>query len=540
MTDLVHPAKSLGYSDLYLDFLSGKDTIRQFFCAARAEDVAHQLDRRSYARDSMAEILSRQNRLFGASDATFSYIERLRQTDTVCIFAGQQAGLFGGPMLVIIKALAIVKAAHDWSARLKRPVVPIFWIAGDDHDFGEINHTWVLNRDGGLAKVSYESSPVAALPAARIRFSDASELEKAITLLRESLGQTDFTPDLYRLIENAYTPDDTFVSAFGKLMARLTGQFGLILFSPADDEVKQLAAPLFKEFLNRRRDLQAAIADTNRRLRNDGYHTQVYEKEDSTHLFCDLDGRKLVTFHGEDFLVGEKGYTAGQLAEVADKNPERLSPDVLLRPVLQSYLFPVLLQMGGPSEIAYFAQCHRLFEIFGLTAPFYAARPSATLVEKRFEALLREESIALEELSGDIEQLINRVLARSFPEDLDKRFEQLRHDLGHRFNATVEESLMFDPSLKQFAAQTHGKLDFTLKQFAEKVFVSHKKKSKESRDRLYRLGNALYPNRTLQERSLNIACFLSRYGFDILRFMYDRIDVNETAHQLVNLSELGS
>jgi uncharacterized protein YllA (UPF0747 family) len=263
----------------------------------------------------------------------------------------------------------------------------------------------------------------------------------------------------------------------------------------------------------------------------------VQKKDNATHLFCNLDGRQPVMRERDDFLIGDRRYTEDELRQCVDESPDRASPDVMLRPVLQSYLFPVLTQKGGPSEIAYLAQVNPIFALFGLAAPYYMARPSLTFLEKRFEKLMAEHDITFEELTGDIERVVNRVLAKSFPENLESKFERLRHDVEHRFGEFIEESLQFNPSLNQFAHQTYGRVDYALKQYEGKVFASHKKKSKETRDRIYRLWHALYPNRALQERTLNITYFLSRYGFDFLSFMYDKIDCEQTAHQVVHLKE---
>lgn len=439
--------------------------------------------------------------------------------------------------MIIIKALAIAKAACRYSEQLNRPVVPVFWIAGDDHNFEEVNHTCVLDRRGEPVRISYEAPPAVELPTAEIRFSDEAELKKTKEALKEALGDTDFTPELYDLIDRSYTPDETFVTAFGKLMARLTGQFGLILFSPGDPEVKSLATPFFREILKRQDELHTVITTTNRRIQQHGYHLQVQKKDNATHMFWNLDGRRPVRREGDDFFIGDRRFTREELYHHIDKSPDRASPDVMLRPVLQSYLFPVLTQKGGPSEIAYLAQINPIFALFSLAAPYYRARPSLTFLEKRFEKLMAEHEITFEELTGDIELVINRVLAKSFPEDLKSKFERLKHDTEHRFGEFVEESLAFDPALRQFASQTYGKIDFTLKQFEGKVFASHKKKSKQTRDGLYRLRHALYPNRALQERTLNVTYFLSRYGLGFISFMYDKIDCEEKAHQVVHLKE---
>jgi uncharacterized protein YllA (UPF0747 family) len=194
--------------------------------------------------------------------------------------------------------------------------------------------------------------------------------------------------------------------------------------------------------------------------------------------------------------------------------------------------------MGGPSEIAYFAQANVLFDLFDRPMPFHMARPSVILMEKRVEKLMTEYDIQFEEIAGDIELLINRVLVKSFPEGLDKEFGQLRSDIFNRFEQFSEQSISFDPSLRDFAKQTFSKIDFTLKTFEEKLFASHKRRSKETRDRIYRLRNAMYPNNALQDRSLNVSYFIAKHGPGIISLIYDKLDPARPAPKIVLLSEM--
>ena len=173
----------------------------------------------------------------------------------MCVFTGQQAGFLGGPLLTLVKAIATVKAAALYSEQLGRPVVPIFWIAGDDHDFEEANHTWVLDRKGEPCKIAYTTSPEKEISTASIHLSDQDELSRAIELLKECLGETDFTPELFAMVDRCYTSEDTLSTAFGKFMAALMRDTGLVMFCPNDDEVKLHATPFFETIISRHDDL---------------------------------------------------------------------------------------------------------------------------------------------------------------------------------------------------------------------------------------------------------------------------------------------
>jgi uncharacterized protein YllA (UPF0747 family) len=205
---------------------------------------------------------------------------------------------------------------------------------------------------------------------------------------------------------------------------------------------------------------------------------------------------------------------------------------------MQSFLFPVLCQIGGPAEIAYLAQCNRLFDVLGVPTPLHRGRPSLTLLEKRIEHLFDEYQLTFDELTGDIEQAVNRVMAATFPKDMERGYADLTADLAKRWNQFADTSLKFDPSLEDFSKQTFGKIDFALKGFEGKLFSSHKKKGKEITERIHRVQHHLFPNRSLQERSLNIGCFVARYGFGVLSYMSNQMEADQTAHQIIALSEM--
>lgn len=538
MNNLIEPAKVLGFSQIYLDFIEQSEKTKPYYPAISLKDVADKLDNIDYNRDKVADILIRQNKEFGVSKETHDNIKKLLDKKTVCLFSGQQAGLFGGPLLVLIKALSIVKASKMYSEQLGRDVIPIFWIAGDDHDYEEVNHTWLLDRSSNPTKIVYDSKPEIENPTSELFFDKSEALSKSKEELKSILGETDFTVELYRIIDSSYTESDSYVSAFGKLMAKMTENTGLIFFNPGDEGAKKLVIDLFKSIIVKQDELHKVLNETNQMIEKEGYHIQVEKKENSAHLFYNINGRTPISNIGNEFAVGEKRFTQDEILNLIDTEPEKFSPDVMTRPVMQSYLFPVISQKGGAAEIAYFAQMNKAFDLFNLVTPFYKSRPTVTIVEKRFEKLMDQYDIKFEELFGDIEDIINKILSLSFPENIENNFRKLRQNLKNDFKKFTADSLKFDSSLEKFAEQSMGKIDFTLKAFEGKVFSSHKKKSQEVRDKIYKLWYSLCTNRKFQERSINISYFVSKYGIKFIDFLYNKIDCEESKHQLIKLSEI--
>lgn len=535
---LIAPSSALGYSRLFLDLVDGKTKAEHFYAGRSLEEVAELLDGIDYQRNEIADILKRQNQSFGCTQVTLDNIDKLRDPKAVCLVAGQQAGLFGGPMLVIIKALAVVKACGEYSRLLSRPVVPMFWIAADDHDFAEVNHTYVLGRGNDVCRVSYAAEREWDLPIGETKLDDEAALAEAKQQLHEALGESDFTEDLYGLIDQCYTSDDTMATAFAKMMTALVGRYGLVFCSPADSDIKSLAAPLFLQILQEQDELHRRLETTNEEIVDSGYHLQVEKKPESVHLFLNRDGRRPILRDGNTFTAGEERFTTEELLRLIEEEPHRISTDVFTKPVFQSYLLPVLSQKGGAAEISYLAQMNRLFPLFDRVAPFYKARASASLIERRFEKIMTAHDIDLEDLTGDIEQVINRVLKISFPDTLQKESAALRADIGATMKNYVQTAVKFEPTLEAYSKQVGGKIDHLLQQMEGKMFAAHKRRSQQVRDSIYRLGEALFPNRSLQERSLNISYFLSRYGRGIIPFIFEQLDSEESSHQMIHLSEM--
>lgn len=537
MSGLIQPTHAMGYSDLYLDFLRERQLALDFYNVGNLAGSAANLDATEFPRDAMTSILRAQNKAYGADSEALANIDSLASDPrSVCVFTGQQAVLFGGPMLVLHKAFGVAKAAKLYSEQLHRKVIPVFWIAADDHDFEEANHTWLLDRQTKPVKIAYEAPPDKEQPTSQIYFDNEDELLAVKTALSDALGQTDFTPEFNSLIEQAYTPRDTFATAFGKLMAALTRGTGLVLFSPGDPDVKRLAVPFFKRIVECQDELHTRLNRSNEAILKAGYHLQVEKSDDSAHLFCNCDGRRPVKRINWNFVVGEKTVTQSELLDRIDSEPDLFSPDVMTRPVLQSWLFPVLSQKCGPSEIAYLAQNNDIFELFDRTPPLYMARPSVTVVEARIARLVHDNHIMFCELTGDIELIVNRVLMQTFPGDIEKGLAMLQQDISFHLDKFASETLGFDKGLQKFTDQTSGKIEYLLGQFEHKVFAAHKKKSSDTRERIYRVGNALHPNRSLQERVLNVSYFISRYGLNFLSYLYRETESEEKSHQLLDMT----
>ncbi|NMC43570.1 MAG: bacillithiol biosynthesis cysteine-adding enzyme BshC [candidate division Zixibacteria bacterium] len=533
---LIPFTEALGFSRLFQDFTYRPDTTAPLFGTATPADAAAALGRRDYRRSALIDILHRQNHSWGAPEAVDEVIRKLADPKAVAVVTAHQACLFGGPYMILLKALA----AEAWARRLEKqlavPVTPIFWIAGDDHDFKETAVVDLFDRQGRPARLAldWDDSRLYS-PVGRLTYDQSIARETA--KLRELLPDNDFKTKALEPIERAYRKGDTPVDCFARYLHHLIGRLGIVLFNPHDESAKRPAAPLMQEIIRRRRDVGKVLSTTETALTAAGYHIQVRKASDAAHLFYHAPGRTAIHYQGNDCRVGEKIIPEQELLKAIEAAPNDFSPDVITRPLVQSHLFPTVAVVGGPAEVAYYAQLMPLFDLFALVPPRVLPRPSMTLVEGRFEKLMSRSAIGFEEIAVRADEVVNRLMDESFPTDLDHRLKTLKDTVRGRMMELTAALTSFDPQLRDTAARAGEKMDYLLNELEKKVFAAHKKKNAADREKILQARDHLFPNRGLAERSIAPVYFLSRYGPTVIETIRKNLPLEETGHRLLMLSE---
>jgi len=429
---------------IFSDFLSYSPEIRKFFPtqpdATHVAAFAKSVPRDGNREARVADALEKQNRAWGASEPTLRNIERLRE-GAFAVVTGQQVGLFGGPLMSLLKVgslLALAKQVQQSGVEC----VPVFWLATEDHDLEEVNQSLFLTHDFQLVPFKADTAGTAGAPVAHIRFAEGTNelVAQAANLLGESLA-ADY-------LRESYVEGETFSNAFAKLYTCIFREHGLILLDPADPELHRIAAPLFVDALRRSAELDQAVLERNRELRDAGYHEQVKVTAQSTPLFALVDGARVPVHRANgQFSIGKERLSSEALEMRIQAAPENFSANVLLRPVLQDYWLPTLAYIGGPAEVAYFAQAAVLYEkLLGRITPILP-RMSATLIEPRIERLLLKYEVELPELFHGECELRDCIAARSLPADLKENFELARRAVEVNL-ARVSTSLgKLDPTL---------------------------------------------------------------------------------------------
>lgn len=483
----------------------------------------------------MAALL-RQNHQFGAGQKTIENINKLLDPATTAVFTGQQVTIFGGPLYVFYKAALAVKLAESNCRRLQSPVVPIFWLAADDADFDEVAKVVVPGKDEKLLELVYEPRQhPGGQTIGSIRFDD-----DIITFLDEyeqALPDTEFRDELMAKLRECYQPGESIVTAFGKYLSYLFKDTGLILVDPSDDEFRRLALPVFQQELKLREESARAIEKGNASLEAQGYHLQVTKAGDYANLFFCDGKRTRIDFAAGGFAIDGKYVDQSVLEAKAADVPSLFAPNVFLRPIVQSRIFPTLIYFAGPAEAAYLAQMPELFDLFDEVAPVIYPRFSATIIERNVVRVMEKYELAFEDFLGDVGKQISEVMKRTYPADVDSMFADLRDDVRKRLGEIAQ---LLDPSdhgLVANAARISGRIDMEIKSLEEKVFQAHRKKNQIVRTQLERVAFHLHPTRQLQERVFPINYYIAKYGRWIIERLLNATDCNSGVHHLIYLDQ---
>ncbi len=543
-------------SKLFLDYQTDATALRRFYPHAvrRHYDLVHHathvLENYTCDRRAVCDALERLNRSWNAGEATLENIARLRDARTVAVVTGQQAGLFTGALYTIYKALSAIKLARCLTTRGVE-AVPVFWIATEDHDWEEVRFAQTIGCDGRLAtcELPAELHPE-GMSVGALMLDDS--IEAAITRLLDVLPSTEFIAELKELLHNSYKSGKSFGEAFARMMTSLMTNFGLIILDPLDAELKRLAAPLYAQAALRAADIARALVERSRALEADGYHAQVLTGSDSFPLFfhtednLDKDqtaspasSRRVAITRTPEGAYLAKGtnqiHSTEEWASLAQDSPEHFSPNVTLRGVVQDYLLPTVAYFGGAAEIAYFAQTAEVYRLLERPVTPILHRASLTVIEPRTVRTLERYDLHLRDFFDDFDTLIRRVVEGKLNTDGARRFDDAERTISEAMTALRDGLAPLDSTLVAASETRHRKINYHLEALRKGFHRAQMQRDRAAHRQLERAQVALYPERALQERHLNITSLLARHGLYCLDWLYDAIDLGLAEHQIVYL-----
>jgi bacillithiol synthase len=439
------------------------------------------------------------------------------------VLTGQQVGLFGGPLYTPLKAATAIARARQGTAS-GIPHVAVFWLASEDHDFGEVNHTvFLAGRE--QAHLEYEHGPSAALPAGRVVLDDS--ITPLVERAAELMGPSETTDALVA----SYRPGRTFAQAFAEFYAKVFAAQGLLIVDPGGREFHRLGAPVLRAAIERADEFHAALIERGEALDAAGYHAQVAVAEQSSLLFLideKSDARLALKRIAADAAepnglwqaAGPEdvlNFSTDELLGILEAEPERMSPAALFRPVFQDYIFSTSLQIGGPAEIAYLAQSAVLFErILGRQTPVQA-RFSATMIEPSVANLLRKHDLSLEQIFAEesSESLAQRLAARSMPPETKRKLAAAGNAMDAELTELVEWMQSQDKGLGQSAETAAGKIRYQMNRLRTLAANFQLQRESTLSRHAESIMQAIFPGGIMQERVHGGAYYFARYGLQL-------------------------
>lgn len=482
-------------------------------------------------------IKDQYNSLPSQSEITLSNIASIDDKRTLAVVTGQQLGLFGGPLYTFYKIITAIKLAQQLKMRYEEyNFVPVFWLEGDDHDFNEIRWIKIINNQNVLTEINYSNEiPEEESKKSVGTLTISSEIRATLDMLKSELRETEFSPALLKKLEEIYSEGKTIKQAFKELIFWLFDKYGLIILDPQDIEIKKILIPLFTKEIEGFREHTQKLVLTSAKL-EEIYHAQVKIKPVNLFYSTD-DGRYSIEPVDDMFRLKRKRkqFTKNELMDSIKSEPEKFSPNVLLRPICQDYLLPTAFYVAGPGEIAYFAQVTPLYDFFKIETPLIYPRASATIIEKNIQSNLNKFNLELKDIFIRTDNLKEQVIASISENNLDNTFEKANNQIALAFDELKAVLFSIDKTISDSSEKYRDKVFSSLNELKGKAIQAQKKKHEISLKQIDKISEALYPTENLQERVLNFIYFSNKYGDSFIDKIFDELQINSFEHQIIKL-----
>ena len=490
-------------------------------------------------RGPTASAIHSQQQRWGASKHAQKAAQRLTEPGSVAVVTGQQAGLFGGPLYSVLKAVCVIKLSRQFGMQHpQRQFIPMFWIATGDSDYEEVRKTYIVDSEGGIQELAL---PPAAPDQQRFTIEardDRAATQQLLGKLDAVLPSGEYRDEVIAALETDYA-EGNLVAGFGRWMARLFSETELVIIDPQDPALMQSTRGLIRHELQHAEELASILTRRNQELSTAGYELQVSQPPEDTNLFLlDAEGRReKISRTTGGFVLRPSGrrMSLDELLAISQLSPERFVCGVLLRPVYQNVLFPVIAWVGGPAEISYRAQATALAAHHGVkTAPAYL-RTSATLLPQRSAALLSELGWEISDCFTVIQDLEQQAALTAIPAAVEAALIAYRAAINTADQDLRRAATELDASLAASFETLKGNLTRHVDKLEKKITSVLKKRRTAQLRRIQIAHSQVYPQLQPQERVLSLLSFLPRYGFAIMALLLDGLTVPSFNHQIMVL-----
>jgi len=533
-----------GNQNLFLDYIYEFENVQEYYkhnfrnkdsyvnlfksISASRKDKQHNLS---------AIIKNQYSSLQSISNKTVRNIELIDKEKTITVVTGQQLGILGGPLYTIYKIITAIRLANQLTERYDEfKFIPVFWLEGDDHDFNEVRSINLFDNENQVINIGYKEEiddDDAKQSIGKINFDEA--LNEFFSKYESSLRDSDFKIELLTKLKECYQVGKSFKQSFKELIYWLFDEYGLVIFDPQDVEVKSLLKPIFKKEVNDFAIHTQKLIQVSAKL-EELYHAQVKVKPVNLFYHTD-DGRYSVEPVEDIFKLRRKRkqFTKDEILNEIENFPDKFSPNVLLRPICQDFLFPTGFYIGGPSEIAYFAQVTPLYDFYNIVSPIIFPRSSATILEKNVASGLDKYDLSMNDIFLGLDGLKEKVIASLSENNIEIAFEEASKEIELTFDKIKENLFAIDKTLVDSSGRYKDRIMSSIAELKSKATKAQETKHETTIRQLTRLSNLLYPLGNLQEREINFTYFYNKYGKDFIRKVYDDISVSEFEHQVISI-----
>ena len=487
------------------------------------------------APTDLARVLLAQQERRGAPRAARAAAERLADPKTVVVITGQQAGLFGGPLFTLLKAVTTMKLAAKVSREHGVTVVPVFWIDAEDHDWPEVSGCTVF--DANSAPVTARLPDLAgagALPIGRLMLE--GQERAALDALQAALPATEFTPALLEQLGKAYQPKLTMAEAFGRWLETVLGPHGLVVYDSSDPAAKPLAERVFAHELTHAGRTAELATSAGHELVSAGYHAQVTKPDSAVSLFYLNGGRESIRVaENGRATIGERETSLPALVEEATTQPQHFSPNVLLRPIVQDTLFPTICYVAGPNELAYLGQLRDVYAHFSVPMPLMYQRATATIADSATLRFLTKYNVAIEALQPQDEAALNQLLQDQLPPTVEQALTNVSAEIEQRMAAVAAAVPQIDPTLDGTVKSTLSRMQHDLRTLHNKVIQAAKRRDDTLRRQFQHAQVLTFPDGHPQEREIAFVWFSNRYGPALVDRLLEELPLDMGRHYILSI-----
>jgi bacillithiol synthase len=500
-----------------------------------------ELSNRSFPREEVADYIEKFMERFPSSEAVKNSLEKLKQSNSVVVIGGQQAGMLTGPLYSIHKIISIIKLAEEKEKLLGIPVVPVFWIAGEDHDYHEVNHVF-MPVEQRVDKWSYPEKVQQKKMVSDINLNKEICREWVNNLI-ENFGETNHTKQLIRFTEGALVKSTTFVDFFANIVMELFKDNGLLIVDSGDSNFRLLQKENFTKQIQHHRHVTNYLLEQQSVIDRNGFPITIDSNERAANIFyCHPKSQEriLLEFDLEsNRFVGKSGvvsFTKDELIEIASQDPSKLSNNVVTRPLMQEWLFPTLAFIAGPGEISYWAELKLVFEHFNIKMPPIVPRLNITLLERAVESDINELQLELSEVlsRGSVEER-DRYLESIKDKEVSELFSSLKSQLLKQYELIEAKTNELDKSLLPLLKKNENYLLKQIGFMETKLEESVMLKFDVILSKFNRIDLSLRPDGFPQERVWNIFYYLNQYGTNFIKELMELEFEFDGRHKVIKL-----